>query len=248
MRCSSPTTWASSGSPTWPRSRWPAATRASSGPTGWRLRTCARRASTGRPTCRPCGPAPTAERSVLAHQLETGFGCVPTSSMGRLFDAVASLTGVRHVATYEAEAAMVLESTAAHEVPAGDYAFAFAGSGRDASVIDPGPVLVAIVRDLRAGVPVPAIAAHFHSAVVDAVVEAAVRAREAANGGLNTVVLSGGVFQNARIASRLPARSACRRLRGPGAASGAAQRRRHRTWPDPGGSRPVRRITGTTRG
>ena len=66
---------------------------------------------------------PAVERSVLAHQLGTGFGCVSTSSMGRLFDAVASLTGVRHVAVFEAEAAMALESVADATSGAGDYRF-----------------------------------------------------------------------------------------------------------------------------
>ena len=57
----------------------------------------------------PVGAVPTKERAVLARQLESGTGCVTTSSMGRLFDAVSSLLGLRHEATYEAEAALCLQ-------------------------------------------------------------------------------------------------------------------------------------------
>lgn len=149
----------------------------------------------------PVAACPASERGVLAHQLDTGFGCVETSSMGRLFDAVASLTGVRHVAAYEAEAAMVLESTCDDHPGAGDYRFAFCPSAEADTAIDPAPVLAAIVRDLADGRPVGRIASQFHSAVSDVMVATAVRARATTPGAatLNTVVLGGGVFQNARL-------------------------------------------------
>ncbi|MEJ7628452.1 MAG: carbamoyltransferase HypF [Nocardioidaceae bacterium] len=153
------------------------------------------------PDLPPVQACPAEELAVLEHQLTTGFGCVDTSSMGRLFDAVASLTGVRHVASYEAEAAMSLESAADESSGAGDYALTF-GRGEDGAVtVDPSPVLAAVVRDVRAGLPVGGIASRFHSAIAQMVVAVALQVRDsqAAGTGLNTVALGGGVFQNARL-------------------------------------------------
>jgi hydrogenase maturation protein HypF len=134
------------------------------------------------------------ERTLLRQQLERGVAVAPTSSMGRLFDAVSALLGVRQAITYEGQAAIELEWLADRSdgaAPAPDYRFPVR------PVIDPGPVLAAIVRDLRAGVPSPAIAAAFHLAVADAVVQVATEV--AADGGPRTVACSGGVFQNDRL-------------------------------------------------
>ncbi|MEU4098657.1 carbamoyltransferase HypF [Streptomyces sp. NPDC026673] len=152
----------------------------------------------------PCtAVCPPTEQAVLEAQLTRGLHCVPTSSMGRLFDAVASLTGVCHEAGYEAQAAVELEGAAVASggLPADGYVFALrggAGAG-GATACDPGPVLAAVVTDLRAGVPAGVIAGRFHRAVADLVrrVCAAVRERE----GTGTVALSGGVFANALLSS-----------------------------------------------
>ncbi len=142
----------------------------------------------------PLQACPEQERQVLAHQLDTGFGCVPTSSMGRLFDAVASLAGVRHVVGYEAQAAIELEGLARAAHWTGSYRFPIA-RGETATLADPGPVVRAIAADVRSGVDPAVIAGRFHTGVAELVADLAALA--AAESGLDVVALGGGVFQNA---------------------------------------------------
>ncbi|USQ86639.1 carbamoyltransferase HypF [Streptomyces phaeoluteigriseus] len=147
---------------------------------------------------------PPDELRLLERQLERGLNCVPTSSMGRLFDAVSSLAGVCHRAGYEAQAAVELEG-AALRAPAEDttaYAFALHASEENGGGIvraDPTPVLAAIVGDLRAGVEPAMVAARFHRGVTGLVHRTCVRARE--RHGLDTVALTGGVFANTLLSS-----------------------------------------------
>ncbi|MGA5423212.1 carbamoyltransferase HypF [Streptomyces lavendulocolor] len=154
----------------------------------------------------PCADAcPPEERVVLGQQLERGLNCVPTSSMGRLFDAVSSLAGVCHLAEYEARAAIELEAAA---VAAGSededprYVFRLTGrgpAGASPVTADPAPLLAAVVEDVRRGVPAPVVAARFHAAVARMVRSVCALAREAA--GLETVALTGGVFSNVLLSS-----------------------------------------------
>ncbi len=148
---------------------------------------------------------PPDELRVLERQLERDLNCVPTSSMGRLFDAVSSLAGVCHHAGYEAQAAVELEG-AALRAPAEDttaYAFALHESEEDGGggVVraDPAPVLAAIVGDLRAGAGPTLIAARFHRGVTRLVHRICARARD--RHGLDTVALTGGVFANTLLSS-----------------------------------------------
>ncbi|MGW0694192.1 carbamoyltransferase HypF [Streptomyces sp. NBC_01643] len=154
------------------------------------------------PCTRACPPD---ERHVLLRQLERNLNCVPTSSMGRLFDAVSSLAGVCHRAGYEAQAAVELEAAAvgAAADPGPGYGFALRpaepGDGQPL-VMDPSPVLAAVVDDVRAGAQPALVAARFHAAVADIVLEACVAARE--QHSLHEVALTGGVFANTLLSSR----------------------------------------------
>ncbi|MGW7302618.1 carbamoyltransferase HypF [Streptomyces sp. NPDC054829] len=143
------------------------------------------------PSVRACAPD---ELALLERQLERQVACVPTSSMGRLFDAVASLAGVCHRAGYEAQAALELEAAAASAWGADSAAYAFGLGPRG---LDPAPLLRSVLGDLRAGTPAPLIAARFHRGVARAVHEVCRRARGAT--GLTTVALTGGVFANALL-------------------------------------------------
>ena len=127
--------------------------------------------------------------NILTQQLRRQLGCVATTSMGRLFDAVASLLGVCQEVSYEGQAAVELEHLArtARSRPTLDFAW-------DGAVLDPAPVIAALAAGMRAGADRAGLAAAFHDAVVRATVRAA--ADTAAAAGITTVGLTGGVFVN----------------------------------------------------
>jgi hydrogenase maturation protein HypF len=134
------------------------------------------------------------ERAVLERQLSRGVGCVLTSSMGRLFDAVSSLLDLCHTAGYEAQAAMELQWAAEAALARDPHAappYRFGMTGRQ---LQPAPVLCAMVADRRAGKDTGAMAAGFHRAVARAVGDAATSVHSRT--GIEVVALSGGVFQN----------------------------------------------------
>ncbi|MEU1277980.1 carbamoyltransferase HypF [Streptomyces sp. NPDC005805] len=175
-----------------------------------------RTAGLARETWLPCTEAcPPAELDLLEQQLARGVHCVPTSSMGRLFDAVSSLAGVCHRSGYEAQAAVELEAAAVRALrdgraPQADgYTFRLTPQGAAAGAAyaaDPAPLLAAVVRDLRAGTGPGPIAARFHAAVADLVHGVCAAAR--AEHGLTDVALSGGVFANTLLSSACAARLA----------------------------------------
>jgi hydrogenase maturation protein HypF len=147
------------------------------------------------PTLPAVVACPAAEQRILQQQLTQGIHTVPTSSMGRLFDAIAALIGVRQTVTYEGQAAIELEAIA-DDTAETTYAFAIVPvDGR--YEIDAAPLLHAIVQDWQQGVSAATIAAQFHHAVAHLIGQMSIQLR--ADRGLNTVALSGGVFQNVRL-------------------------------------------------
>jgi hydrogenase maturation protein HypF len=144
----------------------------------------------------PCVAAcPRDERKLLRQQLEKNLNCVSTSSMGRLFDVVASLIGIRHEVNYEAQAAMELEalaSRAINDVDPGAYRFTI----RRTSLleVESTSLLRQICTDIRSGIQPATIAAQFHHAVANLAADVCQSAREEFS--INTVGLTGGVFQN----------------------------------------------------
>ncbi len=138
----------------------------------------------------PCVKACTAvELRVLRRQLETGSHSVPSSSMGRMFDAVAAFLGVRDKVTYEGQAAIELEALCSHDGIEPGYPVIF---GR--REFDVAPMWLALLADWRAGVEPADIAARFHLTVAGIILHYSRQARE--EFALETVGLTGGVFQN----------------------------------------------------
>ncbi len=132
-----------------------------------------------------------AERDTVQRMIDRRLNTLMTSSAGRLFDAVASLVGVRDDVAYEGQAAVELEALA-DEREGGAYSFAFV-EGRPGT-IDATPMFAALLDDLARATPTPAISARFHRGFSAAIVDACVRV--SCETGIRTVALSGGVFMN----------------------------------------------------
>ena len=136
--------------------------------------------------------------SLLREAVQAGINAPLCSSMGRLFDAVSALIGKRGRNNYEGQAAIELEQMARQEEQ-GEYPFEIAEE-EGMLVVDPDPMITAIVDEVKRGVDPSLISARFHNAVAGAIARMALRMREAI--GLSEVVLSGGVFQNHLLMGR----------------------------------------------
>ena len=139
--------------------------------------------------------------SLLRSVMEASVATPESTAVGRLYDAVAAVTGVRGVNMYEAQGAIEFEQLV-DRAARGAYEFSVDESTR-LPTLDWEPALRDIVRDIRRGVDVPVIAARFHRGLARGVAGLSPRVAESA--GLASCALSGGVFQNAILTSELVA-------------------------------------------
>jgi hydrogenase maturation protein HypF len=123
-----------------------------------------------------------------------------TSSCGRLFDAVAALTGIRSKINYEAQAAIELENAIDNTSDAPPYGFGLRVEGNN-WIIETRPMLEELIRDVQRKVSAGVVSRRFHEGLVEVFTETAVLLRDRA--GLERVCLSGGTFNNVYLARRL---------------------------------------------
>jgi len=131
--------------------------------------------------------------------------------MGRLFDAVASLIGVRDSVSYEGQAAIELERLAVDLPPQETYPFTIEGAGNGEvstvpMVIDTRPLIAAIAAEVAKGVDAALVARRFHSTIVEMIADVCKMVRNAT--GIGAAVLSGGVFLNTVVTREASARLA----------------------------------------
>jgi hydrogenase maturation protein HypF len=141
-------------------------------------------------------------RRVFNAMLARGVQAPLTSSAGRLFDAVASMLGLCRHSSFEGEAALALEAAASRSLQAFALAPAVLRTAQNdgALVADWTPLLASLVDAREANVDAATLAAAFHDALAQLIAD--VVARIATLAGTRHVLLTGGCFQNERLASR----------------------------------------------
>jgi hydrogenase maturation protein HypF len=137
--------------------------------------------------------APEKDIELVGQMLAQNINSPKSAGMGRLFDGVSSLIGLRDRITFEGEAAIALEMAA--EAVGGSYGFSL--SDGEPAVIETSGIIKGIVDDLNDGKAAGVIAGKFHNTVARMVFEVCGLLREKT--GFDTIALSGGVFQNATL-------------------------------------------------
>ena len=164
----------------------------------------------------------------VTQMIARGINSPLTSSIGRLFDAVAALVGIRNRVTFEGQAAMELEWLATSEPSDGSYPLGIdrptINPSEAPGVIDTRPLIRAIVDDVRRGVDKRRVARRFQSTLVEMIADVCGQLRD--HTGLDRVVLSGGVFMNLLLVREVIRAAGGRGISGVSPSPGAAERRR----------------------
>lgn len=137
---------------------------------------------------------------ILRLQVQKGISAVPTSSLGRLFDAAAALAGLGTVNTFEAQLPMALEA-AADPAEKGLYTIQIDSRPPQPLRWEPRPLLLEMAEELGRHVPAAVVCARFHNTVAGALLQMAEHARRQT--GIRKVALAGGVFCNRFLTNRL---------------------------------------------
>ncbi|ADY73102.1 Acylphosphatase [Desulfurobacterium thermolithotrophum DSM 11699] len=135
----------------------------------------------------------------IRQMIEKEINTATTSSMGRLFDGVAAILGIRNVVSYHAQAAILLEQIALNSQEKEYYQFDILNKE-----IDWKPVITQTIKDLKKGVSISCIAKKFHNTIVEIGLQVSLSLRE--KFGINIVAFSGGVFQNKILTESLTKR------------------------------------------
>jgi hydrogenase maturation protein HypF len=142
----------------------------------------------------PCQTFSARELHLICTMLRQGLNAPLTSSVGRLFDAMAAIVGFHQMSSFEGQAAMALEFAAQGQATEATYPYGLTAGAP--LLVDWQPMVCRVFDDLRQRVPVGEIAAKFHHTLVDALVAVARRVGE------RRIVLTGGCFQNRYLTER----------------------------------------------
>jgi hydrogenase maturation protein HypF len=136
---------------------------------------------------------------IISEQLEKGVNCVETSSLGRVFDAVAAMLGLGSYNHFDAQLPMALEAVIENEIEE-QYDFELTNRTGEPLQLDLGKMVKELIADIQKGLTNSVISAKFHNCLAAGLLEMAKAARESTK--LNTVALSGGVFCNRYLTNR----------------------------------------------
>ena len=134
--------------------------------------------------------------AVISEMITKGINSPLTSSLGRLFDGVAAICGIRSRANFEGQAAMELEMLSGEST---ESLYEYEWENGNILRIPPAPIIQGVVADIQNRVPLSEIGAKFHRTLIHLFCDLCDVIRK--ESGLNRVVLSGGCFQNATLLS-----------------------------------------------